>query len=75
MRTQRRNSLSVIRRIAATNVRGPGDSNVLRLLVVIDGSEASTRVLNYIGRLLSQRDHRMAIHLRVHCLPSPSRVA
>jgi nucleotide-binding universal stress UspA family protein len=42
--------------------RRPRNDNFINVLVVVDASEASTRVLNYIARILPHRS-RVAVHL------------
>jgi nucleotide-binding universal stress UspA family protein len=49
-------------RIAARKTARRRSANELRLLVVLDGSDESNRVLLYLGRVLAGRD-RIAVHL------------
>jgi len=61
-RTRRPISSNARRRVARKTASRPREGNVLSLLVVVDASEASTSVLNYLARILPQRT-RVAVHL------------
>lgn len=61
-RTRRPSSANAFRRIARKGARRPRDDNFLSLLVVVDASEGSARVLRYIARILPHRS-RVAVNL------------
>lgn len=61
-RTRHPSSSNELRRFARKAARRPRDDNFLCVLVVVDASEASTRVLRYIARILPHRS-RVAVHL------------
>ncbi|MEP7247172.1 MAG: universal stress protein [Gammaproteobacteria bacterium] len=50
------------RRAGATKIDNRHSDNTLRLLIVVDASEASKRVLQYLGRTLARRN-RVEFHL------------
>jgi nucleotide-binding universal stress UspA family protein len=63
MKRKKANTATVAKRTNFSNRHGPAgreasrrDRNILKLLIVLDASEASRRVLQYIGQMLGGRD-------------------
>lgn len=63
MKRKRANTATIAKRTNSSNRRGPAgrkagrrDRNILRLLIVVDASDASRRALRYIGQMLAGRE-------------------
>ena len=61
-RNPRAHGSNARRHVAARNAGRSRVGHQVALLVVVDGTEASTRVLEYVGRILTRRD-QVDVHL------------